>query len=245
MISWKVISASTPGIENNQPKSECQDFLAHYAREDSFIAIISDGAGSALLAKTGAQTICEAMISELKPYLNNPQKAKKEINEIIGRARIKIEKLASKNKTYLSDYHATLVGVIANPNYGFFFHIGDGAGLCSQDVDFDDFIISKPENGDFINETFFITMENWEEHLHIKEFEKPRYICLMSDGLTGFTLSNDCTEIKTGFLAPISRFLDNNEPSYGSKALLNTISSSNAHNINSDDKSIIWAKFED
>ncbi len=245
MNQWKVITASALGFNSGTPKDESQDCINYHSDNQSLIAIISDGAGSALFSKTGAEIICKSVCEELSKFSDDIRKARKNIFDVIAKARTEIEKTASKSKTHLSDYHATLIGVIANNYYGFMFHIGDGVAIASQNADFTDFIISKPENGDYINETYFLTMNNWEEHLRIIDFENPRYLCLMSDGLTGFAFSNDYDEIKSGFLAPISRFLDNNEVDYASKALFNTISSSNAHNINSDDKSIIWAKFED
>ena len=72
--------------------------------------------------------------------------------------------------------------------------MGDGAAVILNtkkvvDNQFKEFILSEPMNGEYANETYFITMDKWENYLRIKEFNiEFDAIFLMSDGVTALAL---------------------------------------------------------
>lgn len=228
-------------IQQNLP---CQDYCMHTQDGKNFVAIVSDGAGSAKYGRIGAKTICETLTSLLKNIDFND--AKKAISQAIGIARSKLMRHRlnkTKSEKSLVDFAATLVGVIYHKNKGLFFHIGDGAALAFHDDKYINFTASRPENGHFSCETYFYTMEDWKVSLRFTGFENANTIFLMSDGLTNFSFSRDYQTIEKSFLQPIADFL-NNEPNKNKalRALANTLSTPQATKLNSDDKTLVWIK---
>ena len=83
------------------------------------------------------------------------------MDELINDEKIKDPKLSKK------DFATTLILVIANKEKGYIFHVGDGAAIILNtkkvvDNQFKEFILSEPMNGEYANETYFITMDKWE-----------------------------------------------------------------------------------
>lgn len=222
----------------------CQDYCRYNTKGRNFVAIVSDGAGSAKFGKIGARTICDTINDHL---LNADFNDAKEL--IIHAINVSREKLMrhrwnkTKNEEGISDFAATVVGVVYYRNHGLFFHIGDGAALALQDGGLEDFVASRPENGLFSCETYFYTMSDWKENLRFTSFENANTIFLMSDGVTNFAFSNDFNKVERGFIQPIHDYLCNeNLKSRALRALNNTLNTPAAKKLNNDDKTIFWAK---
>ena len=65
----------------------------------------------------------------------------------------------------------------------------------------------------------------------------------MSDGLTNFAFSPDYKRIERGFIAPINEFLrETPSKNKAVRALNNTLNTPQAKKLNSDDKTLLWAK---
>ncbi len=65
MKSIRIREASVQGLRNLSRGTKCQDCCRH-AKGKNFVAIISDGAGSAKHGRIGAKIICDTMIDLLK-----------------------------------------------------------------------------------------------------------------------------------------------------------------------------------
>ena len=106
-------------------------------------------------------------------------------------------------------------------------------------------IISEPENGAFSCETYFYTMDDWQDCLRFIPFENVDRLLLMTDGVTGFVFSDDFYKIHRKFLIPIVEYLEKeNRRTYAVKALKNTLDDVRARRLNADDKTILWAKLQ-
>ena len=244
MKKIKVLSTCITGPIHSARGQICQDYCRYSTKGNNFIAIVSDGAGSSKYGRIGAKTICDTLI-DLLP--NAPFKdIKTSIVNAIGIAREKLtfHRLNSNNNPKgLMSFAATIVGVVYYKNQGVFFHIGDGAALAFTGGDFTKYVASKPENGIFSCETYFYTMNDWQENLRFMTFENAHTIMLMSDGLTNFSFSNDFTNIEKNFLMPIDLFLTKERlKSKAVRALTNTLNNSMAKKLNPDDKTFLWAK---
>ena len=124
-----------------------------------------------------------------------------------------------------------------------FFHIGDGAAIALTGDNYDNFIASKPENGNFSCETFFFTQQAWSENLRFTRYRDAKTIFLMTDGLTNFSFSNDYQNIEKGFIEPINNFLSEEKTRQKAvRALTNTLNTPRAQKLNTDDKTLVWAK---
>ncbi len=240
----KVLSACVTGPLHKIRNSPCQDYCRHSTKGENFVAVISDGAGSAKYGRIGARIVCDTLIDLLSnvPFADIKTSI---INSIeIAREKLMFHRLNShNNRKGLMAFAATLVGVVCNKNQGIFFHIGDGAALAFTGNDFSHYITSKPENGIFSCETYFYTMDDWRDCIRFTTFEQAHTIMMMSDGVTCFSFSSDYNNIEDRFLLPIDNFLSK-EPikKRASRALYNTLSTPQAQKINPDDKTFLWAK---
>ena len=240
----KVLSAVVRGPLHKVRNMPCQDYCRYSTRGDNFVAIISDGAGSAKYGRIGAKILCDTLIDLLPnvPFRNIKTSV---INAVeTAREKLQFHRLNSRNnKKGLMAFSATLIGVVYHKDKGIFFHIGDSAALAFVGSDFSHYVTSKPENGVFSCETYFYTMDDWRDCIRFTVFEKAHTIMMMSDGVTGFSFSSDYENIEPRFLMPIDRFLTK-EPlkSRASRALYNTLSTPQAQKINPDDKTFLWAK---
>ena len=240
----RVIATSVTGALHLNRNTPCQDYYA-YRKGKNLVAVVSDGAGSAKYGRIGARIICETLCDMLKNI--SFQNADKHLKIAISSARNKLilhRKNISKSEKEISNFAATIIGVIYHKNKGLFFHIGDGAGIAIEQ-NYNNFVISRPENGSFSCETFFYTQDEWLRNLRLTSFNNASTIFLMSDGLTGFSFSPDFLQIEHNFIAPIDKFLNDAEnKSKAIKALTNTLNAPKAQRINSDDKTLVWIKVD-
>lgn len=239
----KVAAATIPGPMHLNKNLPCQDYCRHHSTGKNFVAVVSDGAGSAKHGRIGARIVCDTLIDLLKNI--KFAIAEDQIKKAIGVARDKLMRHRlnkSKDAKGMMDFAATVVGVIYYKNSGLFFHIGDGAALALAEDDYDNFVASPPENGSFSCETFFYTQENWLQNLRFTTFGKADAIFLMSDGLTNFSFSADYRNIEKNFILPIHNFLkEERNKTKAERALANTLNNAQARRLNSDDKTLLWA----
>ncbi len=240
----KVVAASVCGPMHKYCKLPCQDYFKHKTGGKNFVAVVSDGAGSAKYGKIGAKTVCDTLVDLLADCPFDKIKEKIPLAIEVARKKIMRHRLnKNKDNAGMIDFSATVVGAACCAGKGIFFHIGDGAAIALKRDNYEQFTASLPENGRFACETFFYTMDDWLDSLRFTDFENADTIFLMSDGLTNFAFSPDFSRIEKGFIAPINEFLCNACcKNKAVRALNNTLNTPLAKRLNSDDKTLLWAK---
>jgi hypothetical protein len=247
-IEWKAIGASVVGFSHEVDGSLCQDcHVALSLPSGWFVGVISDGAGSAPRSADGAKAICEGLVAHITSKLGSGNGLQLDIDTArtwvttgVESVRTNLSEMSSCDS--IDDFHATLLGVIAGPKGGMFFHIGDGAGLATKAEDFASFVMSPPENGEYANETYFFTQPDWHEHLRFTPFDGQfNLIALMSDGVTPFALSSGAAGPYLPFFDPLSRFLAGQRSEEGEIALAATLAKDAIRRITGDDKTLLWA----
>lgn len=249
--SWKVGGVAVVGFSHLEKDIPCQDAFAFKVKDNGqLIAAVADGAGSALLSHIGAQAFVDAVVSHIHALPDAGELDAEQIAaEIIvainqTRATLTEDNEAAEDEPALtiSDFAATLVMVVADENGGAFFHVGDGAGTRFELDDMATAIVSKPQNGEYANETYFVTMEDWENYLRTTPFEGGfDTILLMSDGVTPMAMSKGCAGPFENFVRPVVGFLKGADTETGEAALVNTLSAENVRAVTGDDKTFLWA----
>lgn len=250
----QLVVASVTGPHNLERLSPCQDAWSYCVHGDTVVAVVCDGAGSAPRARLGAQVGSGLLSRTVGRAKADPASHKPEertawrviVEQAVERARRLSSWLTARNGDgVLDDCHATVVGVVASGQGGFFLHIGDGIGLaCSEAGRWSDCVVSPPENGEYANETFFYTEAHWRQHLRITPFGPSEVVLLMSDGPMPFVVEEDHRGIKPGFANPLAAHLARVTPATAAQDLADTLNDSQAQRISGDDKTLLWIRFD-
>ena len=250
---WKVGGVSITGFSHYEESIPCQDAHAFKIKDQSrIIAAVADGAGSARLSHIGAQAFADAVVGHIfnLPPSNTfdreliASEIVSSVNEIREQLIRHGDDLLDDGAPYIGDFAATLVVVVADPDGGAFFHVGDGAGAAfTHGREDQEATVSKPQNGEYANETYFVTMDGWEKYLRVTPFiDNHDTILLMSDGVTPMAMSQGCSSPAFKlFVNPVVKFLRDNDDAKGETGLINTLSGENVRKITGDDKTLLWA----
>lgn len=263
---WASLGASVIGPSHESELLVRQDEFAHNIVGDLYVAAVADGLGSAVFAQVGAATCCRHVVARIKEALGLASNARaidpaaavrmekdaesipwaRVIAEAILEVRAKLQPTHGKiNGVVRPLFDTTLVGVVASPESGFFFHVGDGCGVAvaaPEPGTFGDLVISPPENGEFSNVTFPVTMDGFEKHLRITPFSRANLIFLMTDGVTPFSLESDERTLRPRFLQPIDAHLAGARSAKGAEKLRDTLNSADLRQSEGDDKTLVWAR---
>lgn len=209
---WVAASALIQGTSHVKENKPCQDSLFYIIDNDSCCIALADGAGSCDYSEVGAniscQSICEIINREFdKIFAMDISELKL---KIIHRIRTRLGMKAKTLDTKKSELSSTLLFFAIKENKYIMGHIGDGLIALLKDGNLR--VLSFPENGEFINTTYFTTSKNYLTHLRIQrgEFSDIKAIFMMSDGAA------DCLyQRKEKRLAPalktISEWIDTND----------------------------------
>ena len=198
MNAWLVEGASVVG-ESHVRKGRPNDDAIAIEQSGKWTAVVlSDGAGSAKRAREGSNLVARTFTVELLrianfldqvgpgPWLNDA---------VIGGVLEVRKELADIAGSYeLKDFHCTLVAALISDRGGFTVHIGDGAIFVGRKVDEETVeygVHSHPENGEYANETFFITEGTWLKNIRIKPLGGCEWIILTTDGASALLLDKD------------------------------------------------------
>lgn len=252
--TWKVVGASARGEAHIKSELPCQDHHHFEVLNDILVAIVCDGAGSASHsdqgARMGSEYLTNALIEEVRSQRVDMFQEEAALRALLEikiqelRAQLLFQSKVNTSQLDLSSFHATIVGLLFRPGGGFFFHIGDGAALALNADHTDTVAFSAPENGEFADQTYFYTIDNWKEHLRITTIsEQAHTFLLMSDGTMPFCLNRSQRHVEPRFFHPVNQYLVQNDVStdIGNQALLKTLSSDRANSISKDDKTLVWA----
>ncbi|WP_164073203.1 PP2C family serine/threonine-protein phosphatase [Stenotrophomonas maltophilia] len=243
------MAASATGRSHVDRGQPCQDAHAAVCNGALLAAVVCDGAGSASHSDVGAQHVSRSVAAAVAaaPALGHAPLAvpvdvlRPIIETAIDDARGELALLAAGRGLRLSDHACTLVGVVADARGGWFFHVGDGVAACAFNDESAD-AVSLPANGEYANETWFVTGANWRQQLRLTRFEGPvQALVLMSDGVQPFAMTRRGDTLFQPFFAPVLRYLSAVDDVHGSQALHATLSDPRTDGITGDDKTLLIA----
>lgn len=252
---WHCVGTSVIGKSHIDSGIECQDFHSFRISKDQLWAalVVCDGAGSAKRSAESAATVANFFsksLLDLAETLDHKPPGEW-INDYVIQSILDIRsKLrdAAQSDT-LAQFHTTLVASLIGPNGGFAIHIGDGAiftGNIKKDrssgrayLD-DGLFISAPHNGEYANETFFITESAWIKNLRITPISKCDWLMLCSDGGASLTLNNDCSALKPDFFVPLVTSIKNKNDANRENFLYEAVATEKTWPLTNDDKTLLF-----
>lgn len=201
--SWQVYGASSIGkshIDSNLPN---QDSIYLQKTEYGIAAVVCDGAGSAKFSQAGAaffsQSIGKMLLSlgvshsaSISGIALDLGQLKQQIIEQLSQIRLDLRSQLPAESS-LRDYHTTFTGLLIHSNHqALLVQIGDSPLITSQ------FVVRHPHidyftnlqvygddsKNEYVNETHFITQDNWQPFLRVEPIDLSQVDCLalMSDG---------------------------------------------------------------
>ncbi|KRB06793.1 PP2C family serine/threonine-protein phosphatase [Lysobacter sp. Root690] len=248
-MAWRIYAASATGTSHVGKGIPCQDAFAFHADGERLVAVVCDGAGSASRSDQGSRVVADTVTRVLSERLRGDSTVLDDehafealASAAIETARAALVEMAEADKASLSSYAATLVGFAGDGQRGWFFHIGDGIGVAEAASTDEPGVVSAPENGEYSNETYFVTGDAWRQHLRVLAVSaSTARLALMSDGAMPFAMDKGNTGLFKPFIDPVARYLASVGEDDGSRALLGTLDDPRTHGITSDDKTLLIA----
>jgi hypothetical protein len=174
-VSWAYAYALRAGNGHER----CDDVCICETLGDYIIAAVSDGAGSAEHAREGAAITCQTFLELAIPLFSGAI----EPSCLVASVQKKIP------SAQLESHSCTFVGAIAGPKGALILQIGDGACIVKQPSTTEFSVPIWPEETEFLNHTFFVTMADAEDHLRVHRLEEPiEQLALFTDGLQHLVL---------------------------------------------------------
>lgn len=249
MPKYDSIFASKIGSSHRDRGEEKQDSVAILNDKSGNITFcLSDGAGSSkysqLSSKISADFIASALLDLPKEI--DARGVGAWINDYIVQCVLDLRKYLFKEfDTYdLRDYHCTLVAGILFQGNCLVAHIGDGAiiaGTCDVTKDAicinEKLVVSEPENGEYKNETFFLTEPHWLSHLRIKFIPNVDWLIAGTDG--GIDLLSERDKLNDNYVFELMSTLLFLSKKRKQEALQLHLGSAEADEITNDDKSLV------
>lgn len=239
-MPWRVYGASAIGKGHIDGGLPCQDAFGNASGSERLVAVVCDGAGSASNSDIGAKACADVVCSFLATGAGDLATACEPfvIEQAVETARAQIDRRALELALPARELACTLVGAVLFGQGGCLFHIGDGMAV----VELADgtSVLSLPENGEYANETYFVTNDDWRTHLRITPFSgQIRCLALLSDGAMPFVINREKTGMFGPFIDPVRTHLSAVGESDGSDALQALLADERTWSITSDDKTLL------
>ncbi|SJZ81156.1 Protein phosphatase 2C [Cetobacterium ceti] len=227
-MNFKVCGVSVRGRSHEIENSPCQDsiFYKNY-KNKSFIAL-GDGAGSKKFSQIGSKVITAQICDILNKNFDFIYKAKVDEAKrfIINNLWTSLQKEATKKEIAISELSSTLMFIGIKGSKVIIGHIGDGM-ICMKKGDKIE-ILSKSEEREYLNMTYFVSPKNivklnlFKGGLEVLKLVKGFF--LFTDGCENFLYSKKLNSINP-ILKDVLDFLNKKSEKQVNKQLKLSINS--------------------
>jgi hypothetical protein len=194
MIQWNWVSAACRGTSHERSDVRLQDshscFIPKGKRNDVFVAIVSDGAGSASFGGQGASLLCRTIGKEIRNHfmVSADLPTDEQIETWIDTARDLIFNVAQRRGLVPRDFAATLVFAISDGINVIIGHVGDGCIVIKDDELNKWLAPSWPDHGEYASTTTFVTDEPAPKLSLVRHKGAVSALVLFTDGLERLAL---------------------------------------------------------
>lgn len=243
---WQIIGARAVGTSHTASGAPCQDREAFRVVDDAdggevAIAVVCDGAGSARFSDAGAELVSEAFRGLAAAFASNEgvsNLTKAHVAQWLEDVRSRIVARAQAEAASARDYACTLVSVIATADQTVCAQVGDGAVVVNERDGWR--VPLWPENGEYANQTFFVSQEDARDHLQFARFGPVSDFVVFSDGLQRLALDEALRAPHTAFFGPLVATVRSAEAVDATRdALEDFLRSERVNGKTDDDKSIV------
>ncbi len=160
-------------------------------KDGTFIAVVCDGAGSAVKGAIGSRVCADKFIDHMTTRSDGKSLDVEDIKQAFSHARSGLEEESAKYHLPLEAFATTMVTITCFAETTVFAQVGDGFAVANfADGRFEMPLI--PDRGEFANQTYFLTSQNWCESLQIATIREPCVGCTLStDGLQNILITRD------------------------------------------------------
>ncbi|AFY31956.1 PP2C family serine/threonine-protein phosphatase [Calothrix sp. PCC 7507] len=248
---WRVLAASVCGTSHLKNKQLCQD--AHHWQilsDDILVAAAADGAGSASQGKVGAMVAVETAIANIsikevtRDALADDATVQSLLTEAVLAARKAVEDEAVACNKQPQDLATTLIVMVATPEFVAVAQIGDGLAVA-KDSTGNLLALTMPDNGEYINETTFLTSPGALETAQMRLWREAIVnVGVLTDGLQMLALNMVVSEPHKPFFFPLFDFVAKTEDKTVAKEhLVRFLRSDRITQRTDDDLTLIIAAF--
>lgn len=181
---WKVAGTFVTGLSHERQNIGCHDRFSFKCKNLVTSISLADGAGSVKYPDIGAEIASEQVNKTLSKnfdllFKSSAEEARHKITHAI---RTVLGIHAKKKNCSLSDFSTTLIFASVKGDKFIAGHIGDGILAYLEDDEI--ILLSPPDNGEFVNETYFVTSKTYKARFRIfkGEIKNIKGFVLMTDG---------------------------------------------------------------
>lgn len=206
---WQLIGARATGTSHVTSGAPCQDREVFRVVDDAdggeaAIAVVCDGAGSAALSDLGAELVCEALRATAAGFVCERGTTALTRDDVVGwmeDIQERIAALAEAENATPRDFACTLLFLAASDRNTVCAQVGDGAIVLNNGQDLE--VALWPENGEYANQTFFVSQDDARDHLQFARFGPVRDFVIFSDGLQRLALNESERRPHPAFFRPL------------------------------------------
>jgi len=193
---WKLLAQSVAGSRHLRLGKQCQDAcrvaFELIADLPTLILVCADGAGSARFAEIGAAQTCETLVdlalADMRDGLMPEAIERDTVLYWAGEARKRLDREAAQRQAALRDFASTMLMAVIGERSAAFAQIGDGAIVTRYGEDYHP--VFWPQAGEYANSTYFLTQEDFADHLEFVRFDdRIDELAMFSDGLQRLALN--------------------------------------------------------
>lgn len=253
-FDWQWVGASATGTRHLNSQEYCQDHATAFEvkcseEETTFVAIVSDGAGSTKLGGIGSAITCNVLARCVRNHLRGGNSISCVSDEIVlewvEQARSQISTAAENRNSEVREFAATLVMAIIGTEHACFIQIGDGACVFNTHDDQTFKIPIWPMQGEYASTTYFITDQNGVHLKRVPITASIKQLAVFTDGIEKLALvpKDTCADDKflDALFQPFSDFENNGRNKKFSKLLRDWLDSKQICEKTDDDKTLILA----
>ena len=189
---WNFAGLLRQGETHRVKRTACDDYAKAVELEDgTLIAVVCDGAGSAAKGGIGSRVCADKFIDYMTTRCNVEPLTVEDIRKAFSHARAGLEEESAKYQLPIETFATTMVTITCLAESTVFAQVGDGFAVAN-------FAHSRlemplvPDRGEFANQTYFLTSQNWIETLQVATIDEPCIGCTLStDGLQNILITRD------------------------------------------------------